>query len=177
MCGGYRCHQVRPHHLEQVQPVVPNLGCRQREELRPSPPSLELTMTAHAAGPVSAVDLLAFARMVARRGAPVLPEELAEAMATHQLTTEQKENKGSGTSSSGSVLELLPVGAVQRPFGWDGGFRVAVAGAPAQHLVVIVLTERMFETCQTPRVHWDTQAAEPRVRGMRGDATTITLGP
>ena len=39
----------------------------------------------------------------------------------------------------------------------------------------MVLTQRMFETCETAQVHSDIQAAEPRVRGMRGEATTITL--
>ena len=39
----------------------------------------------------------------------------------------------------------------------------------------MVLTQRMFETCETAQVHSDIQAAEPRDRGMRGEATTITL--
>ena len=39
----------------------------------------------------------------------------------------------------------------------------------------MVLTQRMFETCETAQVHSDIPAAEPRDRGMRGEATTITL--
>ena len=39
----------------------------------------------------------------------------------------------------------------------------------------MVLTQRMFETCETAQVHSDIPAAEPRDRRMRGEATTITL--
>jgi len=44
-------------------------------------------------------------------------------------------------------------------FGWDGGFGTSWLVDPAQQLIVIVLTQRMFETPEPPQVHRDIQAA------------------
>ncbi len=44
-------------------------------------------------------------------------------------------------------------------FGWDGGFGSSWLVDPVRDLVVIVLTQRMFETSDLPRVHRDIQAA------------------
>jgi hypothetical protein len=44
-------------------------------------------------------------------------------------------------------------------FGWDGGLGTSWLVDPAADLVVIVLTQRMFETSEPPPVHGDIQAA------------------
>jgi CubicO group peptidase (beta-lactamase class C family) len=44
-------------------------------------------------------------------------------------------------------------------FGWDGGFGSTWLVDSAHDLVVIVLTQRQFETSDLPRVHRDIQAA------------------
>ena len=44
-------------------------------------------------------------------------------------------------------------------FGWDGGFGTSFLVDSGSDLIVIVLTQRMFETSQAPQVHRDIQAA------------------
>jgi CubicO group peptidase (beta-lactamase class C family) len=114
-----------------------------------------------AAGLVSTVDdLLAFARMLLRGGAPVLSADAARAMTTDQLTPAQKALGGLGPDffsgrSWGFCQSVLDSGA----FGWDGGFGSSWLVDPACDLVVIVLTQRMFEGPALPQVHRDIQAA------------------
>jgi CubicO group peptidase (beta-lactamase class C family) len=45
------------------------------------------------------------------------------------------------------------------PNGWNGGFGSSWLVDPNHDLVVIVLTQRMFETSEAPQVHRDIQAA------------------
>jgi CubicO group peptidase (beta-lactamase class C family) len=114
-----------------------------------------------AAGLVSTVDdLLAFARMLLGAGAPVLSAEAVREMTSDQLTAEQKSNGGLGPKffegrSWGFCQAVLDSGA----YGWDGGFGSSWLVDPARDLIVIVLTQRMFETAQAPQVHRDIQAA------------------
>jgi len=114
-----------------------------------------------AAGLVStADDLLAFARMLLRGGAPVLSAEAARAMTTDQLTPAQKARGGLGpaffTGRSWAFCQaVLDNGA----FGWDGGFGTSWLVDPNRDLTVIVLTQRMFETPEPPQVHRDIQQA------------------
>ncbi len=114
-----------------------------------------------ASGLVSTVDdLLAFARMLLGGGAPVLSNDAACAMTSDQLTDAQKAYGGLGPDffagrSWAFGQAVLDSGA----FGWDGGFGTSWLVDPAQELVVIVLTQRMFETPQAPQVHGDIQAA------------------
>jgi CubicO group peptidase (beta-lactamase class C family) len=114
-----------------------------------------------AAGLVSTVDdLLAFARMLLAGGAPVLSGEAARAMTTDQLTEAQKAHGGLGPGffagrSWSYGQSVLDSGA----FGWDGGFGSSWLVDPAHELIVIVLTQRMFETSAAPQVHRDIQAA------------------
>ncbi|HWW90409.1 MAG TPA: serine hydrolase domain-containing protein [Solirubrobacteraceae bacterium] len=114
-----------------------------------------------AAGLVSTVDdLLAFARMLLARGAPLLSAEAAHAMTSDQLTEAQKAHGGLGRDffagrSWGFCQAVLDSGA----FGWDGGFGCSWLVDPAHELSVIVLTQRMFETSEPPQVHRDIQAA------------------
>ena len=114
-----------------------------------------------AAGLVStADDLLAFARMLLRGGAPVLPPQAVRAMTTDQLTQAQKARGGLlpgffDGRSWGFCQAVYDSGA----FGWDGGLGTSWLVDPSRELTVIVLTQRMFESPDPPQVHRDIQAA------------------
>jgi CubicO group peptidase (beta-lactamase class C family) len=114
-----------------------------------------------AAGLVStADDLLAFGRMLLRGGAPVLSADAAHAMTSDQLTPAQKAHGGLGPGffngrSWSFCQSVLDSGA----FGWDGGLGTSWLVDPGPGLIMIVLTQRMFETSDTPQVHRDIQAA------------------
>ena len=114
-----------------------------------------------AAGLVStADDLLAFARMLLRGGAPVLPGDAVQAMTTDQLTPAQKARGGLVPGffdgwSWGFCQAVYDSGA----FGWDGGLGTTWLVDPTQDLTVIVLTQRLFESPDPPKVHRDIQAA------------------
>ena len=113
------------------------------------------------AGLVSTVDdLLAFARMLRRGGEPVLSAAAVQAMTTDQLTDAQKSHGGLGPDffvgrSWSFCQSVLASGA----YGWNGGFGSSWLVDPNHDLVVIVLTQRMFETSEAPQVHRDIQAA------------------
>jgi CubicO group peptidase (beta-lactamase class C family) len=114
-----------------------------------------------AAGLVStADDLLAFARMLLRGGEPVLSRDAVRAMTTDQLTPAQKAHGGLGPDffagrSWGYCQAVLDSGA----YGWDGGLGTSWLVDPRHDLAVIVLTQRIFETSETPAVHKEIQAA------------------
>jgi CubicO group peptidase (beta-lactamase class C family) len=114
-----------------------------------------------AGGLVSTVDdLLAFARMMLRGGPPVLSEHAVSAMSTDQLTEAQKARGGLAPDyfanmSWGFGQAVWDTGA----FGWDGGFGTSWRVDPTRELTTIVLTQRLFESPELPRVHRDIQAA------------------
>jgi CubicO group peptidase (beta-lactamase class C family) len=114
-----------------------------------------------AAGLVStADDLLAFARMLLRGGEPVLSAASVRAMTSDQLTPEQKARGGLGPGfftgrSWGFCQAVLANGS----YGWDGGLGTSWLVDPGHDLVVIVLTQRMFDGPQTPQAHRDIQVA------------------
>ena len=114
-----------------------------------------------AAGLLStADDLLAFARLLLRGGAPVLPPDVVRAMTTDQLTPAQKARGGLlpgffDGRSWGFCQAVYDSGA----FGWDGGLGTSWLVDPSRDLTVIVLTQRMFESPDPPQVHRDIQAA------------------
>ncbi len=114
-----------------------------------------------AAGLVStAGDLYAFARMLLGGGAPVLAPESVAAMTIDQLTRAQKVHGGLGFDffdhQSWSYCQAVQdTGA----FGWNGGYGSSWLVDPVADLVVIGLTQRLFETPEPPRVHRDIQAA------------------
>jgi CubicO group peptidase (beta-lactamase class C family) len=114
-----------------------------------------------AAGLVSTVDdLLAFARMLLRGGEPLLSADSVRAMTSDQLTPEQKARGGLGPDfftgrSWGFCQAVLENGC----YGWDGGLGTSWLVDPGRDLVVVVLTQRMFEGAQTPRAHEDIRAA------------------
>jgi CubicO group peptidase (beta-lactamase class C family) len=114
-----------------------------------------------AAGLVSTVDdLLAFARMLLRGGEPLLSADSVRAMTSDQLTPEQKANGGLGPDfftgrSWGFCQAVLANGS----YGWDGGLGTSWLVDPGRDLVVIMLTQLMFEGGQTPQAHEDIRAA------------------
>jgi CubicO group peptidase (beta-lactamase class C family) len=108
----------------------------------------------------SADDLLAFARMLLRGGEPVLSASSARAMSTDQLTAVQRARGGLGPGffadkSWGFCQAVYDTGA----FGWNGGFGTSWLVDPARDLVVIVLTQRLFESPELPQSHREIQAA------------------
>jgi len=115
-----------------------------------------------AAGLLStADDLLAFARMLLRRGDPVLTADQVGEMSRDHLSAEQRGfgaaflgGRGWGLGTS-VVLEGPWAGAI----GWDGGLGTSFLVHPDRDLAVIVLTQRLFDTAQAPAVHTDLQAA------------------
>lgn len=114
-----------------------------------------------AAGLVStADDMLAFARMFLRGGSPVLSAESVRAMTTDQLTPEQKARGGLGpdffASQSWSYCQAV---ADSGAFGWNGGFGTSWLVDPVRDLVVILLTQRMFEGPDDTEVHDAIQTA------------------
>jgi CubicO group peptidase (beta-lactamase class C family) len=114
-----------------------------------------------AAGLVStADDLHAFARMLLSGGATVLAPESVAAMTVDQLTPEQKARGGLGSGffdhQSWSYCQAVQDSGA---FGWNGGYGSSWLVDPARDLVVIVLSQRLFETSELPSVHRDIQAA------------------
>lgn len=122
-----------------------------------------------AAGLVStADDLHAFARMLLRGGEPVLSPDLVRAMTTDQLTAEQKARGGLGPDffadkSWGFCQAVQANGA----YGWAGGFGTTWLVDPGEDLVVIVLTQRLFEDPGTPGLHTEIQDAAYAALGQR----------
>jgi CubicO group peptidase (beta-lactamase class C family) len=116
-----------------------------------------------AAGLVStADDLLAFARMFLAGGASILSKETVAQMTRDQLTASQRAGTadaflhGRSWSLSQSVITEGPRAGA---FGWDGGLGTSWLVDPARDLVVIVLTQRLWESPQPPAVHDDVQDA------------------
>jgi len=114
-----------------------------------------------AAGLLSTVDdLLAFSRMLLADGAAVLSAESARAMKTDQLTAAQKAHGGLGPAFfSGNSWSFCQSVRDDGAFGWNGGFGTSWHVDPSHDLVVIVMTQRMFDSPETPPVHRDIQAA------------------
>jgi CubicO group peptidase (beta-lactamase class C family) len=115
-----------------------------------------------AAGLVSTVDdLLAFARMFLRDGSPVLSPESATDMTRDQVSPAQREGQEAflGDRSWGLCQSVVVSGDRAGAFGWDGGLGTSFLVDPVRDLVVIVLTQRLWETAQPPAVHTDLQAA------------------
>jgi CubicO group peptidase (beta-lactamase class C family) len=93
-------------------------------------------------------------------GTPLLPVELVREMTTDQLTPAQKAYGGLGEDffadqSWGFCQAVLQSGA----YGWNGGLGSSWLVDPHHDLVVIVLTQRMFESASLPQVHRDIQEA------------------
>jgi len=114
-----------------------------------------------AAGLLSTVDdLYAFARALLTGGAPVLAPESVAAMTIDQLTPEQKARGGLGSGffdhQSWSYCQAVHDSGA---FGWNGGYGSSWLVDPVRDLIVIVQTQRMFESPDLPPVHRAIQAA------------------
>jgi CubicO group peptidase (beta-lactamase class C family) len=116
-----------------------------------------------AAGLVSTVDdLLAFARMFLAAGTPVLSAEAVGKMTSDQLTGAQRGGTGEAFlhgRSWGFCQSVITEGPRSGGFGWDGGLGTSWLVDPRHELVVIVLTQRLWETSTPPAVHGDLQDA------------------
>jgi CubicO group peptidase (beta-lactamase class C family) len=109
-----------------------------------------------AAGLVSTVyDLLAFARMLLRGGAPVLSRESVTEMTRDQITPAQRAGQEAflGERSWGLCQAVLVSGDRADAYGWDGGLGSSFLVDPVRDLITIVLTQRLWETAQPPAVH------------------------
>jgi CubicO group peptidase (beta-lactamase class C family) len=108
----------------------------------------------------TADDMLAFARMFLRGGDPVLSADSVRAMTTDQLTPAQKTRGGLGpdffTGQSWSFCQAVQDSGA---FGWNGGFGSTWHVDPVNDLVVIVLTQRMFDSPELPPLHQEIQEA------------------
>ena len=118
-------------------------------------------------GLVSTVDdYLAFGRMMLRKGMAgrerVLSRLSVEAMTTDQLTLEQKADadfflgpgRGWGLGVS-MVTRRDDVAAVPGRFGWDGGYGTSWASDPAEDMVGILMTQRLWDSPSPPGVYLD----------------------
>ena len=143
--------------------LPPSAGCTALEVWDPPdgtysrPPAFE----DGAGGLVStADDMLAFARMFLRGGDPVLSADSVRAMTTDQLTPAQKARGGLGpdffTGQSWSFCQAVQDSGA---FGWNGGFGSTWRVDPVRDLVVIVLTQRMFDSPELPPLHEEIQDA------------------
>lgn len=115
-----------------------------------------------AAGLVSSVDdLLAFATMLLRRGVRVLSSESVREMTRDQLTAAQRAGQQAflADRSWGLCQSVIVTGERTGAFGWDGGLGSSFLVDPDRDLVVIVLTQRLWDSPQPPAVHTDIQAA------------------
>ena len=114
-----------------------------------------------ASGLVSTVDdLHAFARMLLDGGGTVLSGASVQAMCSDQLSPAQRANGGLlpgffDTQSWGFCQAVRADGS----FGWDGGLGTSWLVDPRRDLVVIVLTQRMFDSAELPAVHRDVRSA------------------
>jgi CubicO group peptidase (beta-lactamase class C family) len=108
----------------------------------------------------TADDMLAFARMFLRGGDHVLSADSVHAMITDQLTPAQKARGGLGpdffTGQSWSFCQAVQDNGT---FGWNGGFGSTWHVDPGQDLVVIVLTQRMFDSPELPALHQEIKDA------------------
>jgi CubicO group peptidase (beta-lactamase class C family) len=114
-----------------------------------------------AAGLLSTVDdLLSLARMAISDGSPVLSQRAALAMRTDQLTPEQRARGGLGPDFFNDLSwSFCQAVHADGSFGWDGGLGTTWRIDPARDLIMIVLTQRMWERPDPPQVHKDIQAA------------------
>ncbi len=122
--------------------------------------------------------MLAFARMFLRGGEPVLSADSVRAMTTDQLTPEQKAHGGLGPDFfAGQSWSFLPGRSGHRNVRLDGGFGTSWHVDPRRDLVVIVLTQRMFEgpdDCLRCTTRYGTRPTRRSTERRRGAAPRPT---
>jgi len=116
-----------------------------------------------AAGLVStADDMLGFARALLRGGDPVLSRDAVREFTRDQLTADQKAGIAPGFlngRSWGFCQSVITDGPRAGAFGWNGGLGTSWLVDPARDLVIVVLTQRLFETADGPPLHRDIEDA------------------
>jgi CubicO group peptidase (beta-lactamase class C family) len=114
-----------------------------------------------AAGLVSTVsDLHAFARMLLTGGGTVLSAASVQAMTTNQLTPEQRAHGGFGPDDFAEQgWSYCQAVQADGSYGWDGGLGTSWHVDPGRDLIVISVTQRLFESPSLPAVHADIRAA------------------
>jgi CubicO group peptidase (beta-lactamase class C family) len=115
-----------------------------------------------AGGLLSTVDdLLVFARTLMSGGGPVMSADLAQQMTTDQVTPAQRTGCEAflGDRSWGFGQAVTISGPRAGAFGWDGGLGTSWLVDPVRDLVVIVLTQRMWDMALPPAVHTELQDA------------------
>jgi CubicO group peptidase (beta-lactamase class C family) len=118
-------------------------------------------------GLVSTVDdYLAFGQMMLNKGRHgrerILSRLSVEVMTTDQLTPEQKagarfiidDNRGWGFGMA-VVTRRGDVSAVPGRFCWDGGYGTSWGSDPAEDMVAILMTQRLWDSAQPPGVYLD----------------------
>jgi CubicO group peptidase (beta-lactamase class C family) len=80
-------------------------------------------------------------------------------MTSDQLTAAQRAHGGLGPNFFAGRSWGFCQAVLDGAYGWDGGFGSSWLVDPNHDLVVIVLTQRMFEMAEPPQVHRDIQAA------------------
>ena len=114
----------------------------------------------------TADDYLAFCRMLLNKGRygdrRLLSRSAVELMMSDQLTAEQKQGAelffGQGASwGMGGAVATRRTDLCTTPgrYGWDGGYGTSGHLDPAEDMVGILLTQRMMESPQPPRVFRD----------------------
>jgi CubicO group peptidase (beta-lactamase class C family) len=114
----------------------------------------------------TADDYLAFCRMLLNKGrhgsVRLLSRPTVELMMSDQLTSEQKQGaelffgQGASWGMGGAVVtRRTDLFTTPGRFGWDGGYGTSGHLDPAEDMVGILLTQRMMESPQPPRVFRD----------------------
>jgi CubicO group peptidase (beta-lactamase class C family) len=82
-------------------------------------------------------------------------------MTRDQLTPAQRAGQEMflGDRSWGLCQSVVVSGERAGAFGWDGGLGSSFLVDPVRDLVVVVLTQRLWDTAQPPAVHTDIQAS------------------
>ena len=116
------------------------------------------------AGLVTTIDdVLAFARMMARGGAPLLESTLwAEATRSHLPDELYRPNVDDFLHGRrwGYCMSVIPDGPQAGAFGWFGGLGLSWLSERSRDLSVVVLTQRLFDGAHaTPRWHLELQEA------------------
>jgi CubicO group peptidase (beta-lactamase class C family) len=113
------------------------------------------------AGLLSTVDdVVAFGRMLARGGSPVLSPSTVAEMTRNQLTEAQRTKVWPGFSflddrGWGFGVAVCDDGR----YTWDGGFGTTWSNVPSRDLTVVVLTQRAFDETGAPAVCNDVLSA------------------
>ncbi len=110
----------------------------------------------------TADDYLAFCRMMMKGDSRVLSRASVELMARDHLTPEQREGSEMffGTHSSWGLGMAVDIGRSEiyhnpGQFGWTGGFGTTAYTDPEEGMIGILMTQRMMESPDPPRVFTD----------------------